>query len=82
MTYAASYLLHRCDPAHNMARFYRLSLQADLFGGVRMERVWGRIGSHGQSKIAHFASQEEASLALNTLLRRKYAKGYEAITYM
>ncbi|MTH94463.1 WGR domain-containing protein, partial [Roseibium sp. RKSG952] len=39
----------RQDPARNMDRFYTLELRADLFGGIRLERRWGRTGTRGQS---------------------------------
>ena len=39
--------LHRLDPARNMFRFYRLAIEPDLFGGVRLLRQWGRIAARG-----------------------------------
>ena len=39
--------LRRLDLARNMARFYRLAIEPDLFGGVRLSRQWGRIGWRG-----------------------------------
>ncbi len=40
--------LHRIDAARNMARFYRLDIQPNLFGGVSLMKEWGRIGSRGR----------------------------------
>jgi len=35
-------------PEQSMNRFYRASLQPDLFGGCSLIREWGRIGSGGR----------------------------------
>ena len=43
--------LKRIDLACNMRRFYRLSVQRDLFGGACLIREWGRIGYRGQIMI-------------------------------
>ncbi|MFV0410931.1 MAG: WGR domain-containing protein [Paracoccus sp. (in: a-proteobacteria)] len=40
-------LLNREDPDLNMHRFYRIECAADLFGGVRLTREWGRTGTGG-----------------------------------
>lgn len=40
-------VLRRIDAAQNMARFYRLDVQPDLFGGWSFIREWGRIGRPG-----------------------------------
>ena len=37
-------LIHCRDPARRMARFYALSVQADLLAGWSLVREWGRIG--------------------------------------
>ena len=44
-------LIHRRDPARNMARFYLIGNHADLFGGVHVLREWGRIGRAGRVKV-------------------------------
>jgi predicted DNA-binding WGR domain protein len=33
--------MRRIDPARNMRRFYRLSVQRDLFGRASLVREWG-----------------------------------------
>jgi len=43
--------LRRIDLALNMRRYYRLSVQRDLFGRACLIREWGRIGARGQSLI-------------------------------
>jgi predicted DNA-binding WGR domain protein len=36
------------EPEKNLARFYRLDVQPDLFGWWRFIREWDRIGRPGQ----------------------------------
>ena len=36
--------LRRVDPDTNVARFYVLTLERDLFGNVVVTRQWGRAG--------------------------------------
>ncbi|MGO7014944.1 WGR domain-containing protein, partial [Rhizobium johnstonii] len=36
--------IERIDPSKNMARFYALSIEPNLFGGTSLVRSWGRIG--------------------------------------
>ena len=75
------YRLHieRIDPSKNMARFYALSIEPNLFGGTSLVRSWGRIGSRGQQKIHVFDSEAKAVDLLLTLLRRKRSRGYRVL---
>ncbi|NEI03239.1 WGR domain-containing protein (plasmid) [Rhizobium johnstonii] len=68
--------IERREPDKNMARFYALSIEPNLFGGTSLVRSWGRIGSHGQQKIHVFDSEVKAVDLLLTLLRRKRSRGY------
>lgn len=68
--------LRRIDPTCNMARFYALSLQPDLFGGIALVRNWGRIGTGGQCKSETFATQMAAERALARLAHMKRRRGY------
>ena len=68
--------LRRIDPARNMARFYRLDVQRDLFGGWSFVREWGRVGRPGQVRIAAFPSAAEAFDAFTRLQRAKTRRGY------
>lgn len=43
--------MRQIDPARNMRRFYRLSVQRDLFGRASLVREWGRIGFRGQMMV-------------------------------
>ena len=68
--------IERIDPSKNMARFYALSIEPNLFGGTSLVRSWGRIGSRGQQKIHVFYSEAKAVDLLLSLLRRKRSRGY------
>lgn len=66
----------RIDPSRNMARYYALSIQRDLFGEICLIRSWGRIGTLGQHLSHHLASETEAVGLLQVFARQKTAKGY------
>lgn len=68
--------LHRIDPERNMHRFYLLSVQPTLFGGVSVIRNWGRIGSSGQTMVQTFEAEDDAAAALLRVEREKRRKGY------
>lgn len=70
--------LRHVVPAANCWRFYRLSLQDDLFGGTALLRQWGRIGTQGQSRLDLHADRGQAQAALATLLRQKVKRGYRS----
>jgi len=71
-----SLCLRRIDPTRNMRRFYVLSIQPTLFGGISLVRHWGRIGTFGQSMVETFDDLAEADDALNRLERAKRRRGY------
>ena len=72
----ASIDLKRIDLTRNMRRFYRMSLQPDLFGGVDLMREWGRIGSRGQWLIERHPGEEAAASAMLKLEAAKRKRGY------
>lgn len=76
--------LLRIAPEQNMARFYAIWLQPDLFGKMSLVCTWGRIGTLGRVRAMAFDVPEAACIARDTILRRKLAKGYcrtgEALT--
>ena len=43
--------LRKIDPAKNMARFYALEVERNLFGRVVLARGWGRIGTAGKIRL-------------------------------
>ncbi|MCE2890079.1 MAG: WGR domain-containing protein [Methylobacterium sp.] len=68
--------LTRENPAQNMARFYRLDVQPDLFGGWCLWREWGRIGQSGTVRHEAFLSQKAAEEARCHLAEAKSRRGY------
>ena len=59
--------MRRIDPARNMRRFYRLSVQRDLFGRASLVREWGRIGFRGQMMVETHLDEGKAVTALMKL---------------
>lgn len=72
-------LLDRIDPHRNMARFYRLDIVPDLFGGVVLVRNWGRIGGRGQERCKWFAQSDDAMREQAAWIRRKTRRGYTVV---
>lgn len=68
--------LKRINPALNMRRFYRMSIQPDLFGGASLVREWGRIGFRGQTLVELHEDEEKAVAALLKLASHKQRRGY------
>ncbi len=60
-----------------MARFYRLDIQPNLFGGSLMKE-WGRIGSRGRITAEHYESEAVAADAMQRQADRKKRRGYIA----
>ena len=63
-------------PAQRQARFYRLEIWPDLFGGFSLAREYGRIGQGGRLCLTPFPESETARLAFASILRRKQRRGY------
>jgi predicted DNA-binding WGR domain protein len=74
--------LHRIDPEANMARFYCIDVAAPLFGDVSVLRTWGRIGTHGRTRLETCATMEEAERTAARTLRQKMRRGYLAASQM
>lgn len=72
-------LLTRLDPSRNMARFYVLTVESDLFGGTALTRNWGRIGTRGRFRIELFGSRQEAERRLAAIASRKVSRGYRMV---
>ena len=70
-------VLYKTDPAKNVFRFYRLDIQADLFGNPCLIRQWGRVGKTGQMKTIPFTTLEEAEQELGKYHRSKLKRGYK-----
>lgn len=78
MNIPAPLLLYRQDPARNMARFYRLSIEPTLFGEIALVRAWGRIGTKGRQLLEFHDDALRAQEAFEKLARRKERRGYTA----
>ena len=63
-------------PAQRQARFYRLAIWPDLFGGFSLAREYGRIGQSGRLCLTPFPESETARQAFASILRRKQRRGY------
>jgi predicted DNA-binding WGR domain protein len=68
--------LEKRQPAHNVARFYRMSVMPNLFGEWTLYREWGRIGQGGQVRMDWFSDEVQAVAALVTLETSKRQRGY------
>jgi predicted DNA-binding WGR domain protein len=68
--------LTRSDPARNMARFYRLDVQPDLFGSWTLVCEWGRIGQAGRVCAIPYPTADDASAAFERQRRAKQRRGY------
>ncbi|KRB49331.1 hypothetical protein ASE04_19275 [Rhizobium sp. Root708] len=68
--------VERTDHAKNMARYYSMSIDANLFGEPSLTRRWGRIGSKGQTLIHHFEREQDAVCLFLELTRQKRARDY------
>jgi predicted DNA-binding WGR domain protein len=69
-------ILRRIEPELNVARFYALMIERDLFGTVRLVRNWGRIGTQAREITQVFDYEFEARQALDALARAKRRRGY------
>jgi len=69
-------VLERRDPSRNMARFYVLAIEPNLFGEAALAREWGRIGSLGRRRLDLHADRASAAEALEVWLERKRRRGY------
>jgi len=74
--FPADVQMRRVNPARNMRRFYRLSVQRDLFGGASLVREWGRIGFRGQVMMENHIDEGMAITALMKLAAVKQRRGY------
>ncbi len=68
--------IERTDASRNVARYYAMSIEPNLFGEICLFRRWGRIGSGGQVKVHPFQNESEAVEFFLDLLRQKRKRGY------
>jgi predicted DNA-binding WGR domain protein len=70
-------VLRRVEPERNVARFYVLMIERDLFGRIVLVRHWGRIGSRGREQVEPYANQDKAATAMGKLAAAKRRRGYQ-----
>ena len=70
-------VLRRVEPEENVARFYTLMIERDLFERIVLVRRWGRIGTRGRERSDEHASQFEAAEAMGRLAAVKRRRGYQ-----
>jgi predicted DNA-binding WGR domain protein len=69
--------LRKIDPAKNMRRFYRLSVEPTLFGDFALVRQWGRIGTRcARVKEEWLPTEQDAQCALALALKTRRKRGY------
>ena len=68
--------LERREPRRNIARFYALDIEEDLFGQTLAIRRWGRIGTTGRRREQVCADIAEALSNLREKERQKRRRGY------
>ncbi|WP_454858540.1 WGR domain-containing protein [Rhizobium binxianense] len=71
--------VERTDAKKNMARYYAMSIEPNLFGEACLIRRWGRIGASGQMRVHHFRQEEEAVKLFLELVRKRRSRGYRPI---
>ena len=57
--------------AANQARFYRLAVWPDLFGGYSLAREYGRIGQPRRLRLDPYAEETQALSAMMKLMKLK-----------
>lgn len=72
--------LKRIEPGLNVWRYYRMTIQRDLFGRTSLVREWGRIGCQGQVLIDTHEDVDMAASAMKRLASQKLKRGYAAVT--
>ena len=69
--------LKRTDPLKHIDRWYRIAIEADLFGPCNLVRTWGnRRTSYQRTSIEPMPDEDSAWRLLNKIVARKLRKGY------
>ena len=68
--------LRRVDPDTNVARFYVLTLERDLFANVVVTRQWGRAGTAGRAITEPYLDETAAAEAMAAYAAAKRRRGY------
>jgi len=68
--------LERHQPARRMHRYYRLTVEPNLFGEWSLVREWGRVGHPSRSRIELHATEQDAQAAMQRKGNEKRRRGY------
>jgi predicted DNA-binding WGR domain protein len=68
--------LERHHPAQRMHRYYRLSVERNLFGEWSLVREWGRVGRPSRSMLDLYATEQDAQAAMQRKGHEKRRRGY------
>ena len=68
--------LRRLEPSRNVARFYALAVERDLFDRVVVVRQWGRLGTAGRTRLDEYPDEGRAAEAMMRLETSKRSRGY------
>ena len=59
-------------------RYYKILLQATLFGTIDIICVWGRIGGNlGGYKVISCDTDQDVELTVNSIKKRRQHRGYK-----
>jgi predicted DNA-binding WGR domain protein len=73
-------LLSRVEPEINCFRFYRISVEPNLFGDHSLVIHWGRLGCRGRYRIASTGDLEDISTKAGRLQGKKARRGYAPVS--
>jgi predicted DNA-binding WGR domain protein len=68
--------LERHHPARRMHRYYRLTVEPNLFGEWSLMREWGRVGQPSRRMIDLHATEQDAQTAMARKGQEKHRRGY------
>lgn len=57
---------------YNLARFYTIRIDRNLWNHVAVSTSYGRIGTHGNIKHAYFEEDKEVRVYLRLVLRKRF----------
>ena len=68
--------LEKHNLEQNQHRFYKLSVQPNLFGTYSLVKEWGRVGRDLHTQIEFYDKLESAQIALTLKKKAKLWRGY------
>jgi predicted DNA-binding WGR domain protein len=72
--------LKRTDPLKHIDRWYRIAVEADLFGPCNLVRSWGnRRTSYQRTHVQPMPDEDSAWQLVDKIVARKLRKGYVTV---